>query len=107
MSSNYKNWSLDRCNEELGAAGHYSQHNDIYEARAAVVAMIAEYETNEDSVKAYAFHTDSEHGYIHARNWDEAKQMLRDMIPYEALRDGAWGWVQDINGSRHEIGKCY
>lgn len=36
-------WSLNRCNEELGAAGHYSCHNDVSEAREAVVAMLGEY----------------------------------------------------------------
>jgi hypothetical protein len=35
-------WTLDQCNEELGAAGHYSLHNDVIEAREAVVAMARE-----------------------------------------------------------------
>lgn len=38
-----KTWSLDKCNDELGAAGHYSCHNDVSEAREAVVAMLGEY----------------------------------------------------------------
>lgn len=37
-----RRWSLDQCNEELGAAGHYSLHNDVTEAREAVVAMAIE-----------------------------------------------------------------
>ena len=45
-----KNWSLDRCNEELVAAGHYSLHNDVTEAREAVVAMAAELGVGEVSV---------------------------------------------------------
>lgn len=36
-------WTLNKCNEELGAAGHYSLHNDVQEARDAVVAMLSEY----------------------------------------------------------------
>jgi hypothetical protein len=35
-------WTLDQCNEELGAAGHYSLHNDVIEAREAVLAMARE-----------------------------------------------------------------
>ena len=35
-------WSLDKCNEELGAAGHYSCHNDLSEAREACVNMTRE-----------------------------------------------------------------
>lgn len=37
-------WNVDRCNEELGAAGHYScfREYDIIEARAAVIAMKSE-----------------------------------------------------------------
>ena len=36
-------WSLDKCNEELGAACHYSLHNDVSEAREACIAMAKEY----------------------------------------------------------------
>ena len=51
MSINEINgWSLDRCNEELGAAGHYSLHNDVTEAREAVVAMAVEMGVGEVSV---------------------------------------------------------
>ena len=35
-------WSLDKCNEELGAACHYSLHNDVSEAREACVQMARE-----------------------------------------------------------------
>ena len=36
------NWSLDKCSEELGAAGHYSLHNDVNEAREACIEMARE-----------------------------------------------------------------
>lgn len=35
-------WPLDKCNEELGAACHYSLHNDVSEAREACVKMACE-----------------------------------------------------------------
>ena len=35
-------WSLDKCNEELGAACHYSLHNDLSEAREACIEMARE-----------------------------------------------------------------
>ena len=38
--TNLATWSLERCNDELGAAGHYSLHNDVREAREAVLAMM-------------------------------------------------------------------
>lgn len=43
MSINEINgWSLDKCNEELVAACHYSLHNDVTEAREAVIEMARE-----------------------------------------------------------------
>ena len=41
--SEVRTWSLERCTDELGAAGHYSCHTDVSEAREAVVAMLEEY----------------------------------------------------------------
>ena len=35
-------WSCDKCNEELGAACHYSLHNDVFEAREACIHMARE-----------------------------------------------------------------
>lgn len=35
-------WSLDKCNEELGAACHYSLHTDVSEAREACIEMARE-----------------------------------------------------------------
>lgn len=36
-------WSLEKCNEELGAACHYSCHTDVNEAREAVSLMMKEF----------------------------------------------------------------
>lgn len=35
-------WSLEKCNDELGAACHYSLHNDVSEAREACIHMARE-----------------------------------------------------------------
>lgn len=35
-------WSLDKCNEELGAACHYSCHNEVESAREACIEMARE-----------------------------------------------------------------
>lgn len=51
-------------------------------------------------VPSFKFATDSEHGVIVAHNFDEAKEMLQDML-VEA--DGGWGWVEDADGVRFEI----
>lgn len=100
----YRNWSLERCNEELKARGHRHDFTDLGVARAVCVSMAIEFDTCNDEVKQYRFATDSEHGYLHARNWDEAKMMLRDLVPVEMLRHGAAGWVEDIHGNRYDRG---
>jgi hypothetical protein len=35
-------WSLEKLNEELGTGGHYSCHNDVSEAREALVYLLTE-----------------------------------------------------------------
>lgn len=97
-------WSLNAINMELGAAGHYSQHNDITEAREALVSMLTNCWVSDEQAEQYAYKTDSEHGVIVARNFAEAKLMLRDMLTAAAIDDGGWGWVDDVDGTRYEIG---
>jgi hypothetical protein len=41
-SSGIASMSLQQCNDELGAAGHYSCHTCVHEARAAIVALRCE-----------------------------------------------------------------
>lgn len=41
--SKINSMTLEQINEELGAGGHYSLHNDVNEAREALVAMANEY----------------------------------------------------------------
>lgn len=99
-----RNWSLDAINEELGAACHYSQHNELHEAREALVAMLTKDFVTDEPVEQYSYRTDGEHGFLHARNFAEAKQMLREIVTDEAIEDGGWGWVDDVDGCRYEFG---
>lgn len=43
IKKDINNWSLEKCNEELGAACHYSCHTDVNEAREAVLLMMKEF----------------------------------------------------------------
>jgi hypothetical protein len=42
VESGIASMSLQQCNDELGAAGHYSCHTCVHEARAAIVALRCE-----------------------------------------------------------------
>ena len=53
----------------------------------------------------YKFATDSESGVMVARDFSEAKMMLADRLTDEVVADGAFGWVEDLDGYRHEIGE--
>lgn len=53
----------------------------------------------------FNFATDSVAGTIEADNWEAAKSTLHDMIPEEAIEDGAWGWIESPEtGERYTIG---
>jgi hypothetical protein len=58
-----------------------------------------------DVVFEYPYKTDSCHGVAIAKDFDEAKSMLSDMLPDEAIADGAWGWIQDQDNTRFYINK--
>jgi hypothetical protein len=51
-------------------------------------------------MEEYSYATDSESGTIQAADFAEACQQLRDMLPPTAVADGAWGWVENTDGSR-------
>lgn len=55
---------------------------------------------------SYKFATDSEVGEIDAKDFEAAKASLDMFVPQEAIDDGAWGWVEDTDGDRYEIGDC-
>jgi hypothetical protein len=51
----------------------------------------------------FKFRTDSESGHITAPDFDHAVKQLNDMFTEQMLEDGAWGWVEDEDGYRHNI----
>jgi hypothetical protein len=53
----------------------------------------------------FRFRTDGESGTITAPDFDNAVKQLNDMFTQQMLEDGAWGWVQDHDGYRHNIGE--
>ena len=67
--------------------------------------MEVDYTTLAEVVFEYKFATDSEQGSMVARDFTEAKMMLADRLTDEAIADGAFGWVEDLDGYRHEMGE--
>lgn len=59
---------------------------------------------NGQPVQRFRFATDSQHGDIASTSWHAAKKLLGKMLPKSALNDGAWGWVENTDGTRYEIG---
>lgn len=62
-----------------------------------------QYDYCADEVCEYTYRTDAGLGVIVARDFLEAKIMLRSMISPSAQDDGAWGWVEDVDGCRYWI----
>ena len=55
----------------------------------------------------YPYGTDSELGTIEAESFAAACAQLDAMLTEEALEEGAWGWVKDVDGRRYQVGDCY
>ena len=53
----------------------------------------------------FKFRTDGESGTITAPDFDNAVKQLNDMFTQQMLEDGAFGWVEDHDGYRHNIGE--
>ena len=53
----------------------------------------------------FKFRTDGESGTITAPDFDNAVKQLNDMFTQQMLEDGAFGWVEDEDGYRHNIGE--
>jgi hypothetical protein len=53
---------------------------------------------------SFKFATDSEVGTFDAVSFDAACERLQAMVPPAAIQAGAWGWVEDVDGSRFEVG---
>ena len=53
---------------------------------------------------SYTFATDSDSGSLEAVNFADACRQLDEMLTPAMLADGAYGWVEDTDGERYEIG---
>lgn len=51
----------------------------------------------------FAFATDSESGYLSAKDFSDACQQLSRLVPAVVVKNGGWGWVEDQDGSRFEV----
>lgn len=51
----------------------------------------------------FAFATDCESGFLSCKDFGEACEQLKKLVPPVAVQDGGWGWVEDKDGSRLEI----
>ena len=91
--------TLEQLTDELAAAGWDSTQTDIRDAREAVRCLLLEM----SGVPSFRFATDSETGTIEAKTFGQAVDKLREMVPSAAVADGAWGWVQDLDGQRYRI----
>ena len=56
-------------------------------------------------MKQFRFRTDGESGTIQAPDFGHAVKQLNDMFTESMLEDGAFGWVEDHDGYRHNIGE--
>jgi len=52
----------------------------------------------------FPFATDSESGELTATSFEDAKKQLQEMVTPACVADGAWGWVENVDGDRYEIG---
>lgn len=55
--------------------------------------------------REYHYATDAESGTIHAASYQAACDALDAMLTDEAIADGAWGWVEDVDGERYHRGE--
>jgi len=72
------------------------------EAAEIAMGMLSDNLANEQH--EYLYQTDSEGGYLTSCDFASACRKLDDMLTEVALENGAWGWVEDVDGERYEIG---
>lgn len=53
---------------------------------------------------SYRYATDSETGTIEASDFAAACRQLDAMLTTDAILNGGWGWVEDVDGDRYEVG---
>jgi hypothetical protein len=74
---------------------YYSESHDIKPATQA--RLIAAH--------TFRFATDGESGILYAVDFADACDRLRKMLPPSVIADGGWGWVEDHDRYRYEIGE--
>jgi len=90
----------------LNAAIKAARTNDRLMNPAYGTQVELDGETVYDTVwPRFKFRTDRKFGYIQAPNFDHAVKQLNDMFTDSMLEDGAFGWVEDHDGYRHNIGE--
>lgn len=55
------------------------------------------------AIKSYKFATDADSGTIQAESFEAAVEILDAMLTDDLLEDGAFGWVENLDGSRYEV----
>jgi hypothetical protein len=70
----------------------------------AEMAMAALTDAQANERREYRYATDSEAGTIEAYDFASASRKLDEMLTDEAIEEGAWGWVEDVDGERYTIG---
>ena len=68
-------------------------------------AAVPESPSDTIPMKSFKFCTDGESGTIAAPDFENAVKQLNDMLTESMLEDGAFGWVEDHDGYRHNIGE--
>lgn len=51
----------------------------------------------------FKFETHHARGVILADNWQEARDVLHKLLD-GTMCDGGWGWVENVDGERYELG---
>ena len=109
MTETYKIISIKNTTEltgSLDAAIKAARTNDRLMSPAYGTQVELDGETVYDTVwPRFKFRTDRKFGYIQAPNFDNAVKQLNDMFTESMLEDGAFGWVEDHDGYRHNIGE--
>jgi len=109
MTETYKiasNKSTNGQTGSLNAAIKAARTNDRLMNPAYGTQVELDGETVYDTVwPRFKFRTDRKFGYIQAPNFDHAVKQLNDMFTEAMLEDGAFGWVEDHDGHRHNIGE--
>lgn len=86
-----------------GVAVCQDQYRPLFSAIAERVAKELRFDL---LTHDFAFATDSESGCLSCKDFSEACEQLKKLVPPVAVQNGGWGWVEDNDGGRYVIGTC-